>query len=208
MKLCSTNLKTLTFKLCLKKLKTLTFNISDTKIVLETPQLETIMIFRYSKLHVIYANSIRTFVCDYVPEDIDRFPFPNLRRLVIKQLRYNIKLDLEDFPQLKLVELYTTSYEEHVSVIKFARSLRKQQSVLKLSDLQIVVNGFRDVEVVYEMVGFGRFTAQIDFEAAWNDFDKMISDYKYATSFRFEDYHLLQRYCPNIEGRKKFMKKF
>ena len=214
-------------------LKTLTFGSSIwSETVLNAPRLEnlriryihsTLYFDNYRKIYeyreallIAHPDSIRSLIIDsgVVDQMGTKIKLPNLRRLVLGeffgQVSNGTMFDLEHFPKLKSIEIYirTRAYGDRGK--EFVKLLEKQRSVLGRSDLQILMNAFRDVgNSDYEMFGFGiRATNKFNFKAVWRNLNKMVGDYIYPIFFTFEDYQLLREYCPTIEERRKFMDRF
>lgn len=205
--LCFTGYDREPVKLNLANLKTLTSSCDEEKTVLNTPKLENLKFkFLQSLMQITHPNSIRSFICGHLCKI--NFKFPNLRRLVLRYIQSNIQINLEDFPELKVVELYTYIKPSNFLAKNLVKSLKKQISVLGRSDLLVLVKGFKDLEVIFEMIGGGCLFAKIDFNVVWNNFDQMVGDFESRASFFFEDYHLLRTHCPTSEERRKFLKKF
>ena len=217
----------------LPNLKTLTFGSSILpETVLNTPRLENLRINHisstlyfddYRKIYdykeallIAHPDSIRSLIIDIgvVDQMGTKIKLPNLRRLVLGeffgQFSNGTMFDLEHFPKLKSIEIYilTTVYVDRGK--EFVKLLEKQRSVLGRSDLQILMNAFRDVENSdYEMFEpWVRGAMSFNFKAVWRNLNKMVGDYIYPISFTFEDYQLLREYCPTIEERRKFMDRF
>lgn len=149
--------------------KTLNLRNIDLELVLCAPKLEslntTMALSKY--LRFVHPNSIRSIKCGDL-WDSKNFEFSNLRRLVAFKIHRYFKLDLEKIPNLKVVELYECDTSLLYDAIKFAKDLKKQKSLLGCDDLQILINGFRDLEIVLKSrYGFMDVTDEGNYRKEW-----------------------------------------